>query len=360
MHTRQQSAWREPTLAFYRAITALVVGSALLLAPTAVSAGPYTVAWNGDPVAHGFAPKTDAGAPCAYPGAAASAQAGTIPSFGACFFIFNAPGSASITSAHVVGRFNKASSSENLCAQSFADVGSPLPLNLCTGGDFDQIIPIASGRWFEVGLRNKFNAPIGISSANANNVNLAAGAISLDDPSAPAASLAGQIPAWVTGDAVSLTWSATDPESSIAAASYQTDGAPPIGLLGDGCQDVYVCGVTRGGAFTVSGLSQAPDGPHAITLSAASAGGTASAAMQFATDHTPPAFIGDPSYPTLIAHHQLVSLRPDERRCQHRRDTRRHQSNAHALTERGGDLAGDDDSPDRQRVRLSDAHGNHP
>jgi hypothetical protein len=120
---------------------------------------------------------------------------------------------------HTTGRFNKASNSANLCAQSFADVGSPSPLNLCTGGDFDQIIPIASGRWVEIGLRNKFDAPISVTTANANNVNLASGAISLDDPSLPAASLAGQIPAWVTSDTISLTWSASDPESSIGAAS---------------------------------------------------------------------------------------------------------------------------------------------
>jgi hypothetical protein len=196
-----------------------VLSSIVLCAPAIAVAGPFAIAWSGDPTAHGFVPKTDGGAPCAYPGAAASAQAGTIPSFGACFFIFNAPASATITSVHTTGRFNKASSSANLCAQSFADVGSPSPLNLCTGGDFDQIIPVASGRWVEIGLRNKFDAPIGISTANANNVNLSSGAISLDDPSLPAASLAGQIPAWVTGDGLSLAWSASDPESSIAAAS---------------------------------------------------------------------------------------------------------------------------------------------
>ncbi|MDP9259243.1 MAG: hypothetical protein M3Q31_22205 [Actinomycetota bacterium] len=273
----------------------MTVLSALFLAPTSVVAGPFTIAWSGDPTAHGFLPKTDAGAPCAYPGAAASAQAGTIPSFGACFFIFNAPSAATITSVHTIGRFNKASTSANLCAQSFADVGSPAPLNLCTGGDFDQTIPVASGRWVEIGLRNKFDAPIGVSTANANNVNLSTGSINLDDPSLPAASLAGQIPAWVAGDAISLAWSASDPESSIAATTYQADGAAAVGLLGDGCQDVFVCGVTRGGGFTLGGLSQASDGPHTVVLTAASAGGAASAAVQFATDHTPPAFIGDPS-----------------------------------------------------------------
>jgi hypothetical protein len=293
--SRQRQAGKRRTGTACRGLVAVALACIVLVVPAVARAGPFAVSWNGDPTAHGFAPKTDAGAPCAYPGAAASAQVGTIPSFGACFFLFNAPGSASITSVHVVGRFNKASSSTNLCAQSFADVGSPAPLNLCSGGDFDQAIPVASGRWFEVGLRNKFNAPIAVSSANANNVNLSAGSVSLDDPSAPGASLAAQIPTWVTGDAVSLVWSATDPESSIAAASYQTDGAPAIGLLGDGCQDVYVCGITRGGGFAVGGLSQAPDGAHAITLNVASAGGTAAATVQFATDHTPPAFIGDPS-----------------------------------------------------------------
>jgi hypothetical protein len=278
-----------------RATTVNAVLGFLLLVPASVIAGPFTIAWSGDPTAHGFAPKTDAGAPCAYPGAAASAQAGTIPSYGACFFIFNAPGSATITSVHTAGRFSKASSSANLCAQSFADVGSPAPLNLCTGGDFDQVIPIASGHWVEIGLRNKYDAPIGISSANANNVNLASGTVSLDDPSPPSVSLAGQIPAWITGDTLALAWSASDPESSIAGANYQTDGAAPVELLGASCQDVFVCGPTRGGGFTISGLSQASDGPHAITLNAASAGGGSANAVQFAIDHTPPAFIGEPS-----------------------------------------------------------------
>ncbi|MDP9224926.1 MAG: hypothetical protein M3P18_13995 [Actinomycetota bacterium] len=295
VHIHQRQVRRRPTLAAFLVPLVLILTSTVLLTPAIALAGPFAIAWSGDPTAHGFVPKTDAGAPCAYPGAAASAQAGTFPSFGACFFIFNAPASATITSVHATGRFNKASSSANLCAQSFADVGSPAPLNLCTGGDFDQTIPVASGRWVEIGLRNKFDAPISVSTANANNVNLSSGAISLDDPSLPAASLAGQIPAWVAGDAISLAWSASDPESSIAAANYQADGAAAVGLLGDGCQDVFVCGTTRGGGFTLSSLSQAPDGPHTVILTAASAGGTASAAVQFATDHTPPAFIGDPS-----------------------------------------------------------------
>jgi hypothetical protein len=295
VNIRQRRAWRVSRRATRHIVTAVIVLGASLLGPVDVMAGPFTIAWSGDPTAHGFVPKTDAGAPCAYPGAAASAQVGTIPSFGACFFIFNAPSAATITSVHAIGRFNKASSSANLCAQSFADVGSPAPLNLCTGGDFDQTIPVASGRWVEIGLRNKFDAPIGVSLANANNVNLTSGAISLDDPSLPAASLAGQLPAWVTGDAISLAWSANDPESSIGTAIYQSDGANAVSLLGDGCQDVFVCGMTRGGSFTLSGLAQAPDGAHAVTLTAASAGGAASAAVQFATDHTPPAFIGDPT-----------------------------------------------------------------
>lgn len=295
MQTRQRRARREPRRTAYKVVSALAMLSVVLVVTASASAGPFTIGWNGDPTAHGFAPKTDAGAPCAYPGAAASAQAGTIPSYGACFFIFNAPGAATITSVHATGRFNKASSSENLCAQSFADVGSPAPLNLCTGGDFDQVIPIASGHWFEAGLRNKYDAPIGIASANANNVNLASGTVSLDDPSLPAVGVAGQIPAWVTGDAVSLGWSATDPESSIAAASYQLDGAAAVALLADGCQDVFVCGSTRGGGFAVSGLSQAPDGAHSVAVSASSAGGTSASSIQFSTDHTPPAFIGDPT-----------------------------------------------------------------
>lgn len=290
-----QRARRERTRLTCTTLAALVVLGLLVLVPACARAGSFTIAWSGDPTAHGFLPKTDAGAACAYPGAAASAQAGTMPSFGACFFIFNAPGAATITSVHATGRFSKASSSDNLCAQSFADVGSPSPLNLCSAGDFDQTIPVASGRWVELGLRNKFNAPIGISTPNANNVNLASGTISLDDPSLPTVSLAGQLPAWITGDAISQTWSASDPESSIAAASYQIDGAAALGLLGDGCQDIFVCGTTRGGAFTLGGLSQLPDGAHTLTLTATSAGGAAVTSVPFATDHTPPAFVGDPT-----------------------------------------------------------------
>jgi hypothetical protein len=241
VQTRHRRAWREPTPAVLRAIAFWACLGALVVVPTGVFAGAVRVAWIGDPKAHGFAPKTDAGAPCAHAGATASAQAGTIASFGACFFIFNSPGSATITSVNVIGRFNKASTSENLCTQSFADVGSPAPLNQCLGGDFNQT---GFGPLGEIGLRNKFGAPIDMASANANNVNLASGIVNPDDPPGLLCFSAGQIPAWVTDDSVSLNWSASDPESSIAAASYQTDGAAPVGLLGDGCQDVFVCGAT--------------------------------------------------------------------------------------------------------------------
>ena len=40
---------------------------------SAALAGTFQISWSGDPQSHGLVPKTDLGAPCAYPGAATSA-----------------------------------------------------------------------------------------------------------------------------------------------------------------------------------------------------------------------------------------------------------------------------------------------
>jgi hypothetical protein len=260
-----------------------------VVVPSVAPAGTFQIGWSGDPQSHGLAPKTDLGAPCTYPGAAASALAGTFPGSGGCFFIFNAPGAATIQSLTVTGQFNKASTSPNLCAHSFSDIGSPSPLNLCNGGSFSQVIPVANGRWTEIGLYNKTTTPIAIGTSNANNVNLAGGTITLDDPTPPGLSLSSAIPAFVGGDALGFQFAASDPESRAGSVTWSLDGAGGGGLVADGCADVFVCGTDSSGSFTAGGLASLADGPHTVTVAATSAGGTSQQQRVFVTDHTAPA-----------------------------------------------------------------------
>ena len=255
---------------------------------SAALAGTFQISWNGDPQSHGLVPKTDLGAPCAYPGAATSALAGTFPGSGGCFLIFNAPGAATIQSMSVTGQYSKATASPNLCAHSFSDIGSPSPLNLCDAGAFSQLIPVANGRWTEIGLYNKTTTPIALATSNANNVNFASGTITLDDPTPPALSLSGSVPAFVGGDALGFQFAASDPESRAGSVAWSLDGAGGGALVGDGCVDVFVCGTDSSGSFTASGLAGLPDGPHTITVAATSAGGTSVQQRVFTTDHTAP------------------------------------------------------------------------
>ena len=251
------------------------------------SAGTFPIAWNGDPQTHGLAPKTDQSAPCHHVGAATSLYAGTLATYGGCFWLFNAPGAATIQSLAITGHFTKASTSANLCARSFADTASANPLNQCTAGDFSQTIT-AGGKWIEIGLYNKYTAPITIGTTDANNANFATGTLTLDDPTPPSLILSSDAPAFLGGDSLSLNYTAADPESRAGSVSWTLDGAGGGALVSDNCTDVYACGTTATGTFAPAGLSALADGPHTIRLVAHSPGGDTGQEIRFATDHTAP------------------------------------------------------------------------
>ena len=221
-------------------------------------AGTFQISWSGDPQSHGLVPKTDLGAPCAYPGAATSALAGTFPGSGGCFLIFNAPGAATIQSMSVTGQYSKATASPNLCAHSFSDIGSPSPLNLCDAGAFSQLIPVANGRWTEIGLYNKTTTPIALATSNANNVNFASGTITLDDPTPPALSLSGSVPAFVGGDALGFQFAASDPESRAGSVAWSLDGAGGGALVGRRLRRCLRVRHRLDRSFTASGLAGLP------------------------------------------------------------------------------------------------------
>jgi hypothetical protein len=272
-----------------RFLLLLVIVAACAYPPSAL-AGPFQIAWNGDGtiIQHGFASKVDAGASCSFPGNAASAQAGLFPGNGGCFFLFNAPGAATITSLSVAGHYNKASANANLCARSFAAVGSPSPLVACSGGDFAQTIPVAGGAWIELGLYNQSSSAFTLSTANANNALFTSGSVTLSDPTPPSLSVSGSVPAFIAGDTLALQFAATDPESRAGLVTWSLDGGGATALVGDGCSDVFVCGSSSSGEFAVSGLSALPDGRHEITVSAHSAGGDSLQSVPIMLDHTAP------------------------------------------------------------------------
>jgi hypothetical protein len=271
-------------------VTVVLLGAALLAVPAAAWGGSFQIAWNGDGTItqHGFAAKVDAGAACGFPGNATSALAGSFPGSGGCFFLFNAPGAATIQSTSVSGHYNKATSNADLCARSFAGIGSPAPLVACSAGDFSQTIPIANGTWVELGLYNQSSTAIPLSTDNANNVLFTSGSVVMNDPTPPQLSLSAAVPNFVGGDSLAVHFAATDAESRAGLVSWSLDGSGGASLIADGCTDVFVCGGSSSGDFTVAGLANLPDGGHAITVDAHSAGGDTVQDVPFVTDHTPP------------------------------------------------------------------------
>ena len=273
-------------------VRALILVVASLCFPTAALAGTFQIGWNGDGTItqHGFVAKTDAGAGCNFPGNATAAKAGSFPGSGGCFFLFNAPGGASIQSVQVSGHFSKATSSANLCTRSFAGIGSPDPLSVCSGGDFSKTIPVANGPWVELGIYNQSSSAItpAFSTDNANNALFLSGTVTLDDSTPPSLSVTGTVPAFIGSDSLPLHFAANDSESRAGFVAWNLDGAGGAALVADGCTDIFVCGTGSFGDFTVGGLSVLADGAHTIHVAAHSAGGDSAQDIHFATDHTVP------------------------------------------------------------------------
>ena len=113
----------------------------------------------------------------------------------------------------VSGQFNKASASPNLLRPQLLRHRFTEPTDLCERRGLLAGHPDRNGRWTEIGLYNKTTTPIAIGTSNANNVNFASGTITLDDPTPPALSLSGGVPAFVGGDALGFQFAASDPES---------------------------------------------------------------------------------------------------------------------------------------------------
>ena len=162
------------------------------------------------------------------------------------------------------------------------------PLSQCAAGNFAKAIP-AGGRWIELGIYNKYSAPITLTTTDANNINFASGTVSLDDPTPPSLSVTGTIPAFTSADSLALHFAASDPESRAGSVAWNLDGSGGGALVADGCTDVFLCGTSAAADFTVGGLAALADGAHTIHLAAHSAGGDAAQDIHFQTDNTEPA-----------------------------------------------------------------------
>jgi hypothetical protein len=279
-----------------RLLAALAVVAGVLALPGSAVAGQFAVGWGSGPMnGNGWATRLDgtSGAQCGFEDiGTVFLGAGTLASHTGCFELFNAPAQSSILGVEVWFTLAKASAAPALCARSFTGGFSRVPLNQCASvSDAHASIPVdgsAGAKWVELGLYNDGSTPVTLTTARANNIRFERGWVLLDDPTGPAAvSLAG-IGHVVTGDAEAVAWSATDPESSIGRVTATIDGTLTVPVVGDGCVSVFQCGATRSGTVSLTGLSGLADGWHRLDLQASSAGGVATTAVTFRSDHGAP------------------------------------------------------------------------
>ena len=251
-----------------RSITALLAALVVLALAGPAAAGTFTVPFgNGVPMgAAGWSAKADAGALCGYEATGTVfLNAGTLPAHSGCFYLFNAPAAAQIMSVNTTLGYTKASAATALCAYSFAAVAGDT-LRRCSAGTTANAVAASGANWFEMGIYNEGDSAIALATPRANNVVFASGWVTLSDPTAPG--LAANGPAGVqTGLSALVQWEVWDPESGAPSVAYAIDGGARIGFRAQACS--WLCGPGASGSAAID-LSALADGPHAVTVYAAS------------------------------------------------------------------------------------------
>jgi hypothetical protein len=293
-------------------VLTLAVLAALLLLPRGAEGGQFALAWGPQPMnGNGWTTRLDGttASQCGFEDVGTVLLgATTLAPHAGCFELFNAPAGSSILGVDAWYDLAKASTAPGLCARSYTGGVSNTPLNQCAPvTDAHAGIPVdgtSGAKWIELGLYNTGSTPVTLTTARANNVRFGHGLVVLDDPTGPASVSVGAIDHVVTGDTEALAWSATDPESSIGHAAVTIDGAPASSMIADGCVSIFLCGATRSGTVTLTGLGALADGPHRLALQVSSAGGSAAATVTFRSDH------GAPAAPVLTLAADPFSLGP--------------------------------------------------
>jgi hypothetical protein len=251
-----------------RSITAVLAALVALALAGPAAAGTFIVPFgNGIPMgAAGWNSKADAGALCGYEGiGTVFLNAGVLPAHSGCFYVFNAPAAAQIMAVNTTLDYVKASAATALCAYSVAAVAGDT-LRRCSAGTTANAVAASGASWFEMGIYNEGDSAIALATTRANNVVFASGWVTLADPSAPG--LAANGPSGVqTGLTAQIQWEAFDPESGAPSIAYAIDGGARILLRGQSCS--WLCGAGASGSAGID-LSALADGPHAVTVYAAS------------------------------------------------------------------------------------------
>jgi hypothetical protein len=271
---------------FPRFIAALAALALMLVAPTIAEASTFEIGWGATPLtAHGWsASSTGSGCDTRSPGTVI-ANPGTYPPASGCWWKFQTPGASTVSDLVVWGGTSLASTAFRMRSTSDASTAGTV-LAPSTRSLNALEVPARGAHVVAIGLDQVSGADVTLASPDANSVWLDQGIVTLDDPSAPTLQLS-QSGSETTAARLTVSFSASDAESSISRATYTLDGGRETATgIRSGCADVFACGSNRQSSFDVATASLA-SGMHTVAVTVWNGAGMPTTAyLGFMVDHT--------------------------------------------------------------------------